>query len=302
MAASDVQLPQPQPGPGPGPGSCPPQQDEWTQVRRKPRRKAAAGKSQQQQRKTPAPPSHQPPGAGAAPAVIMMRADSTAHLSASDIQRDYDRFEKSQWQGSSCQRRLKDLILQQLQASSSNPPPRVNQAVCLGIGSFDPEDGAWEVKRRAHIQLAAFLSIIADLQQHQQDPDHDHDQQESSERPPLAIRCFFQEPLFTPADKEFVKGLGHEVVDSPAGFAKVDRETLVFGVHLYRDIYNQAISKCVPAVFIGTGLDIWEGYHGSGGLDWVKMEELDRQCDRVPFPEDEGFTTFSSTSIHWRNT
>lgn len=30
------------------------------------------------------------------------------------------------------------------------------------------------------------------------------------------------------------------------------------------------------------------------------MQELDRQCDKVPFPEDEGFTTFSSTSIHVR--
>lgn len=230
---SDVQQPQS------GPGSGPPQQDEWTQVRRKPRRKAAAGKSQQQH-KAPVPP------------VMMTRPDSTASLSASDIQRDHGRFAKTQWQGSTCQCRLRDLISS---SSRSNPLPKVSQAVCLGIGSFDPEDGAWEVKRRAHIQLAAFLSIVTDLQQHQ----HDHDQQKKSEGSPVAIRCFFQEPLFTLADKEFIRALGHEVVDSPLGFAKVDHETLVFGVHLYREIYNQAISKCVPAVFIGTGLDVWEG-------------------------------------------
>lgn len=121
----------------------------------------------------------------------------------------------------------------------------MTQAVCLGIGTFDPEDGAWEVKRRTHIQLVAFQFIVAELFQGQSR---------------MPIRCFFQEPLFTPADRDFVGGLGHEVVESPAGFDMIDQGTLVFGVHLYRDIYNHAISKCMPAVFIGTGLNVWEEY------------------------------------------
>lgn len=220
MAATahpDIQQPEPQ-------QQQQQQQQEWTQVRRKqqPRHRNAGKKSQL---KAPPPPVTRPDNTAAA-----------AHLSVSDIQKDHDRFE-NQWRESTCLRRLNDLV------TSNSSKPKVTRAVCLGIGSFDPEDGAWEVKRRAHVQLAAFLSIVAGFQ---------------SQGEPSTIQCFFQEPLFTASDRDFVRSLGHEVVESPRGFEMVDRETLVFGIHLYRDIYSQAISRSVPAVFIGTGLNVWE--------------------------------------------
>ncbi|RYP49287.1 hypothetical protein DL768_004970 [Monosporascus sp. mg162] len=246
-------------------------QEEWTQVRRKSRRNAGSKAPQQQ----PKAPLRKPTTSGA-----------TTRLSVSEIQRDHERFSR-EWQESSCQRQLRDLIA----SRTGRPTTTVSQAVCLGIGSFDPEDGAWEVKRRAHIQLAAFLSIVGEL-------GHGGGGGAQQQQPP--IRCYFQEPLFTLADETFIRGMGHEVLGSPSGFEVIDRDTFVFGVHLYRDVYGQAIAKCVPAIFVGTGLDVWEGYHGSEGLDWTTMEELDRQCDSVQFPEDEGHTTFSSTSIHWR--
>lgn len=230
----------------------PESQEEWTKVRRKTRRNAGSNprhKTPQPQPQSQSQPPAPGPGPGPGPDF------TAARLTVSDIRRDHERY-MAHWQESACRRRLVDLL------TASAQPPRVTRAVCLGIGSFDPEDGAWEVKRRAHIQLAAFLSIIYSLQKHQQGHHkiqiQDREQQDEEQRDPPPIRCLFQEPLFTSSDKEFIRGLGHEVVESPQGFAAVDGETLVFGVHLYRDVYSRAIAECVPAVFVGTGLDVWK--------------------------------------------
>ena len=235
-------------------------QEQWTKVHRKSRRKNPSQiKSAHPQPQPPAPRSGPGP-------------DSTAaRLTVSEIRRDHERY-MAQWRESSCRRRLVDLLLSSPTTKTSAQPPRITRAVCLGIGSFDPEDGGWEVKRRAHVQLAAFLTIVGGFsKRHRQNHPGGHDndqgqdceqqQDEDKKEPPTpqpAIRCLFQEPLFTSSDRDFIRGLGHEVVSSPAGFAAIDAETLVFGVHLYREIYNQAIAACVPAVFVGTGLDVWE--------------------------------------------
>ena len=70
--------------------------------------------------------------------------------------------------------------------------------------------------------------------------------------------CFFQEPVFTASDAAFITSLGHHVVDSPAGCERVDGSTLLFGVHLYRPIYALALKNSLPAVFVGTGWDVWD--------------------------------------------
>ena len=79
--------------------------------------------------------------------------------------------------------------------------------------------------------------------------------QSGSEEP---IPCVFQEPLFSPADKAFIEGLGHRVVESPAAFDLVGPDTLLFAVHMYRDVYTCAIKNHVPAVFVGTAYEVWE--------------------------------------------
>jgi hypothetical protein len=72
------------------------------------------------------------------------------------------------------------------------------------------------------------------------------------------IKVIFQEPAFEVSDIEFITSLGHEVVDSPAGFDAVDSTTFVFGIHLYRDIYAQIFKNGeLPALFVGTGWDVW---------------------------------------------
>lgn len=42
----------------------------------------------------------------------------------------------------------------------------VRKAVCLGLGSFDPENGSWVTKEKAHVQLAAFLFIVEEIRKY----------------------------------------------------------------------------------------------------------------------------------------
>jgi hypothetical protein len=160
----------------------------------------------------------------------------SSSLTVSDIKRDHERI-REQWLSSASHRHLEELM------ASKAHLPIPTTAICLGLGSFDPEDGSWQVKRRSHVQLAAFNALVQLLNQHGAQ----------------SIRCVFQEPCFTDADKEFLKALGHEVVDSPVGFEIISQDSLVFGIHLYRDVYSEAIARHIPAIFIGTGYDVWEG-------------------------------------------
>lgn len=165
------------------------------------------------------------------------RTRTTATLSVADIRTDFQKFSR-QWMDSDCCRRFKDII----NARTCQTFPRA--AICLGLGSFDPEDGSWQIRRRSHVQLAAFRTLV-----------------ECLEKPDLPkIHCIFQEPCFTDADKEFLTSLDYDIVDSPQGFDKVTEDSIVFGIHLYRDIYSSAVKKSLPAMFIGTGFDVWERY------------------------------------------
>ncbi|OTB09828.1 hypothetical protein K445DRAFT_323612 [Daldinia sp. EC12] len=201
----------------------------------------------------------------------------SSSLSGPEIMEEHKRITR-QWETSICHHKLNEIFESRISHFT------ISDAICFGTGSFDPEDGSWEIKRKAHIQLAAFLFIVEKFQR------------SSSRR----IRCVFQEPVFNTSDKDFIRALGHEVVDSPTGFERVSPSTLVFGVHLYRDIYAQAIAKCLPAMFIGTPREVWEECYGSDHSNWIELDELSKKCDKVMFPEDAGYTTFSSTAIHWR--
>ncbi|KAI0975649.1 hypothetical protein F4678DRAFT_276581 [Xylaria arbuscula] len=204
---------------------------------------------------------------------------SPPSLSLEQVKQDHDRL-AGQWKSSSSYSRLQGLLSSQDTGISSS----VTTAICFGVGTFDPPDGAWEQKRKAHIQLAAFLATV------------EHLQSKTSHR----ISCVFQEPILNSVDKAFIANLGHEVVESPLGFKLVDPETLAFGVHLYRDIYSQVIATHIPAMFVGTSYEIWEDSHGAENLDWTQMKLLDQLCVKAKFPENKADTTFSSTVIHWR--
>ncbi|KAI0886452.1 uncharacterized protein GGS22DRAFT_128933 [Annulohypoxylon maeteangense] len=234
--------------------------DEWIKVRRKGRRIK----------------SHHPvlPPSNTSNSGPKQRPSS---LSVSDVEREH-RHIRDQWRASTGCRRLRDVV------ASCDCGSAITDAICFGLGSFDPEDGSWENKRRAHIQLSAFLYMVEQLQCDKRVP----------------IRCLFQEPIFNSVDEAFIRSLGYEVVYSPNGFEQVSTSTLVFGIHLYRDIYAHALANNLPAVFVGTPREVWEECRASDIPDWDRLKELDDRCDKVEFPEDSGYTTFSSTVIHWR--
>ncbi|KAL7621768.1 hypothetical protein AAE478_009095 [Parahypoxylon ruwenzoriense] len=236
--------------------------DEWTKVHRKGRSRRRAHR-----RATPSSPNNTTP----------TPPPRSSALSVTDLEREHRRV-ADQWKTSVCCRQLEEIV------ASRTHQYKISHAICFGLGSFDPDDGSWEGKRRAHVQLAAFLHIVEQLRR--------------GNSP--VIRCLFQEPLFNSVDTAFIRNLGCEVVDSPQGFELVSASTFVFGIHLYRDVYSQAIAKHTPAVFIGTPYDIWEECHGSPDINWAKMKDLSERCDKVKFPEDLGDTAFSSTAIHWR--
>ncbi|KAI0405932.1 hypothetical protein F4802DRAFT_596604 [Xylaria palmicola] len=204
----------------------------------------------------------------------------TPTLTREQVEQEHDRF-AAQWRSSPSFGRLQELFSEHAGSLGSS----VTKAICFGLGTLDPSDGAWGQKRVAHTQLAAFLSIVESLQKEASQP----------------IRCIFQEPIFNSIDKAFITSLGHQVVESPVGFELVDSETLAFGVHLYRDIYSQVIATHAPAIFVGTSYDVWEDLYGIEKENWApRMKEFDQLCVKAKFPENPGDTIFSSATIHWR--
>ncbi|KAK8109729.1 hypothetical protein PG999_007866 [Apiospora kogelbergensis] len=243
----------------------PQEKDSWTYVAKK-RRPGAYRK----------PNPHPPPVTKSDVQAPQPTRDS--YLTVAEIKADHQHI-REQWLASPCCENLKKII-------SSRAADRISSnAVCLGIGSFDPPDGSWQVKRRTHAQLAAFQTVVDILNEHVDAP----------------IRCVFQEPYFTQADREFLEGMNHEIVDSPHGYESVGEQTFLYGIHLYKDTYSDAIANHIPALFIGTGWDTWESCINPESPEWARIKELDRLCDKVNFPNDEDFyPAFTSTVVHWR--
>lgn len=57
---------------------------------------------------------------------------------------------------------IKEFIEDAFKDLASGKDP-VTKAVCLGIGSFDPENGSWITKEKAHMQFVVFLVIVEEI-------------------------------------------------------------------------------------------------------------------------------------------
>lgn len=171
-----------------------------------------------------------------APETSQTPVPSTPTITLEQMKQDHDRYAKW-WKSSPSHDRLQELL-----SKRTDTVGKVTNAVCFGVGTFDPPGGSWDQKRRAHVQLTAFLAIVEHLE---------------GKEPERNITCFFQEPIFNSVDKAFIESLGHEVVESPKGFQLVHSSSLAFGVHLYRDVYSEVIAAHIPALFVGTGYDDW---------------------------------------------
>ncbi|KAJ2965580.1 hypothetical protein NQ176_g10546 [Zarea fungicola] len=110
----------------------------WTQIRRKSRRSAPTTKA--------AATAHSLPD--------KFEPRTTGILQSPEaLQADYDKI-RTQWLASPAHESITKL------ADTYARTLTIKRAVCLGIGTFDPEDGAWEAKRAAFVQLCA-LSTLA---------------------------------------------------------------------------------------------------------------------------------------------
>lgn len=65
------------------------------------------------------------------------------------------------------------------------------------------------------------------------------------------LKCIAQEPAFTPLDRQFITGLGFEVVEDPAAFGHITDGTLVYAIHCYSDIFENVSKGPQPAAMVG---------------------------------------------------
>lgn len=88
-------------------------------------------------------------------------------------------------------------------------------------------------------------------------------------------------------------------MESPDAFNVVDESTLVFGIHMELDIYNQALANR-PAIYVGASLEEWEKVvdHNADKNDpLTAFSEMESACDKYVFPDLDYM--FSSTVMYW---
>ncbi|KAK4071043.1 uncharacterized protein Triagg1_6410 [Trichoderma aggressivum f. europaeum] len=240
--------------------------EEWTVVRRRSRRIQ---------------------GLGPGPYTLPDAARAVPHLAVEEMQKDFDNY-NAQFKASNTAKTLHDTIKEfASDALNVNNEKPVTKAISLGIGSFDPADGSPQLKRRAHMQLAAMLHMVSLLEENT-----------SSGQ----IKCTFQEPLFTPSDIAFLTAMGHEVVESPVASNSVTAGTLFFGPHLYKEVYGMALKGEIPVVWVGTDWVVWEKANVSQSKEEENhlgaIKKMHETYKHVPFPDDENNTIFYGTCLY----
>lgn len=82
----------------------------------------------------------------------------TSNLRSVDEIYDEYRSVRAEWLESESCTKLRELV-----RKHASKQPAVSKALCLGIGTFDPEDGAWAQKRISFHQLIAFTVMVEEL-------------------------------------------------------------------------------------------------------------------------------------------
>ncbi|KAM0340751.1 hypothetical protein ACHAPU_010342 [Fusarium lateritium] len=198
----------------------------------------------------------------------------------SDLQKDYDRY-RSHWEAEPPCSELREFI----KAKAAHFKD-IKRAVNFGTGTFDPHHEGIDPKKTAFVQLAAFEIVIEELEKITGNK----------------IETFFQDPVFNESDKKFLANHGHTVVEDPAGCDLVDSNTFFFGVHLYKPVYNDALAKHLPTLFIGTGWVAWDDMFATEGME--NMEKMHKLYETCEFPQREQRMdfdpSFSTTDIYWK--
>lgn len=88
-----------------------------------------------------------------------IRPNPNPELTVAEI-RKYHESVDQEWRSSGCWEKLQKALLE---GCAARDAPLLTSAICLGPGPFDPANGSLLVRRTAHMQTAAFASIVANL-------------------------------------------------------------------------------------------------------------------------------------------
>lgn len=146
-----------------------------------------------------------------------------------EMQAEHARF-KQQWENSEACASLKAIMAEKKDSI------KISSVVCLGLGSL--QDWKLQMRRASHTQVAALQTMLECLGC------------ESAKKTA-------QEPNATELDRKFLEGIGFESVDDPEAYAKIDGESLVYGVHLYPEQYRGVGKASRPAVLVANDLMAW---------------------------------------------
>lgn len=117
------------------------QEQEWTYVKRKSRRNNT---------NPSAKPTEQESPSGRPPRTTDLR-------SVAELDVDY-RAIRAQFEELGLAKKLRELVVE-----NAGSCKRICKAVNFGVGSFDPEDAGWSMKRATYFQLTAFLVMVEEL-------------------------------------------------------------------------------------------------------------------------------------------
>lgn len=69
---------------------------------------------------------------------------------------------------------------------------------------------------------------------------------------------------------------------------------------MYRPIYEAALERTLPTMFVGTGWETWDDVGTLKEDDFKAMQQIHASHSLFPFPQDGTYTTFSTTCLYWR--
>lgn len=149
-----------------------------------------------------------------------------------ELQKEVEYWGKG-WGESPASKELKELL------EKEEKGKKAEDIVVLGLGSL--QLARREGRRASATQLAALQTMIDLLFPAE-----------------VKAKVVCQDPGFSALDKEFLTGLGYEVVDDPEAFGKIGEGSLVYALHCYKEVYVKALSGVKPAIFVGTELGMFE--------------------------------------------
>ena len=191
----------------------------------------------------------------------------------------FEHFEHGQaWESSEAYEKSRPIFQEVLKRMS---PQTIRNCLCLDLGSFSSEGPNGNAAMARLVAFENWISLIAK---------HQH-------RTPLA---YFQDPLFTALDIEFLTSRGHIVIDSPASAEVVSEDTFLFGPNCRDGSFCGTLCWAFPALMLGFDIENrwiekgpvrrmvekfesqreWEEIALSAlDIDWEK--KLDRWCPRT---------------------